>query len=106
MMFNEIISKNLQSIWLLVVTLWINIFYFTFEKAALLKSSCRVTKISDSLAWNLLHQAVAYGFNVFFYLRSSEEIVLRFHRRSDHQDALQYQTQFWSRTNCNHFRCY
>ena len=28
-------------------------------------------KISDSLAWNLLHQAVAHGLNVLFYLRCS-----------------------------------
>ena len=41
--------------------------YF-WKDTALLKSSCRVTKISDSLAWNLLLQAVAYGFNVFFFI--------------------------------------
>ena len=28
-------------------------------------------KISDSLAWNLLHQAVALGLNVLFFLRCS-----------------------------------
>ena len=41
--------------------------YF-WKDTALLKSSCRVTKISDSLAWNLLHQAVAYGFKMLFFI--------------------------------------